>query len=383
MAVSTFRVAGVLTLATFAIIATICVLDENMVSPYEYVAKSQSSDDDKIGNDLLEAEAKSINDAREARRKGKGMNAVDDMLKGFQTEKDNNEFAQALKDSAPKKDDLEASLSPERLGFVPPTPQLQLIQDDEADWTPKGQAGMQDQIDSVKDDEEAEKLKADGLEGSTVLSAVGMADDENDELVQEWQPAGQSGIAEAIESKKDDDEAAQLKEDGLEGSSLLSAVGMGNDEEDDDSGLNTEDLMLLQVPATDEWVPQGQGGLSDQIRAVAEDQEKDELKQDGLEGASVLSAVGLTHDDEDEEFIQQEDNDWHPKGQQIKQSKTYDEEEETTRTHTPAYDEDMYDGLQPDTTILGAIGLGHHMKPSDEASELGKINPDDIDLSLD
>lgn len=395
-----FRIAATLALATLAVIATLCVLDENSMSPVEAVAVSKDkSEDDFIGNDLLEQQAQKLEDAAAAKRKGKGMNAIDDMLKGFQEQKDDGSFAKALADSAPKKDSLEASISPERLGFVPPTPSLQLVQDTEdEEWEPQGQEGMSDAISSLKGDEEKEKLKADGLEGSSILSAVGMGDQDTREenlsmFVQvsssaddDWEPQGQTGLADDIASRKGDDEKEQLKADGLEGSSVLSAVGMATDGDDDDTGLNAEDLMLLQVQDEAEWVPQGQGGLSTQIAAAEEDQEAAEVKADGLEGTSMLSAVGIAEDNE-EELLQQEEEDdkqdWHPKGQAIKKTESYDDVQKQHEKSSMYSKLDMYDGLDPDRSILGAIGLGHHMKPSDETEELGKINPDDIDLDLD
>merc|ERR1719197_784682 len=63
--------------------------------------------------------------------------------------------------------------------------------------------------------------------------------------------------------------------------------------------LDNDDDILLQTGG--DWTPQGQPGLAAEISKSREKEEADEMKSDGLKGHSVLSAVGLTKDNANEE----------------------------------------------------------------------------------
>jgi len=94
--------------------------------------------------------------------------------------------------------------------------------------------------------------------------------------------------------------------------------------EDMDDLENDDDILLQMGGAEAEWTPQGQSGLSDAISKHRQEQEASEvtpetpavspsasradpffalmqLKSDGLEGTDVLSAIGLTTEQESNE----------------------------------------------------------------------------------
>lgn len=130
---------------------------------------------------------------------------------------------------------------------------------------------------------------------ATALSAVGIASDADDDagftsedlgLVQveasEWVPQGQTGLADTIHDREADDEAAEVKSDGLKGTSLLSAVGM------------SEETAFVQ-DAVAEWKPKGQHYEEKETFEESDSAFKMEQKlhDDGLEGEGVLSAIGM------------------------------------------------------------------------------------------
>merc|ERR1719183_2836875 len=108
MKMTVARVAGFSAFAALAVIGTICLLDVGT----SHIVEAKSADD-LIGNDLLEAQAKAIDGGK----KKDPFATVDDMMRGFQKPKDDfSQLTEDLKKAAPKSDDLEVGLSPDRLG---------------------------------------------------------------------------------------------------------------------------------------------------------------------------------------------------------------------------------------------------------------------------
>lgn len=381
-------------------------MDAAMRSPVEDVAESR----DLIGNDLLKSQAKALNDERHREHKGEDMISVDNMLHGFQTPDNKyDSLTEDLEKQAPKKDDLDVALTPDASGMVhfdEPEEKHSAIPDFSEDiefvqspeeWTPSGQDGLADVISKAKDDQEEDEMKEDMLEGHGVLSAVGLADDETQDplldlsLVQteaSWEPSGQEGLPEMIAQSKKDEQEEEDKENGLKGMSVLSAVGITKDADDvENADFSDEELGLVQVAVSADdgaWVPSGQSGLSSAIKKSKDEDEAAEMKEDGLKGHSMLSAAGMSDDteqDDDEEtmFIQDKVAEWTPVGQKVKakDSQSYEEKKEKEEQESSYLD----DGLDGDS-LLSAVGLGDHMKPSDEAADLGTLKADDLDLDL-
>jgi len=151
----------------------------------------------------------------------------------------------------------------------------------------RGQDGLVAKLKAAHANEDAERRKADGLEGATVLSSVAIkggarapedptSDNFDDlELVQDyedWVPSGQPGLAEDLHKKHNEEHKRKLKEDGLHGEHVLSSAGMARDSYQEDSDPTVIDLELVQ-----EWHPEGQK-LSGGAKAKARKQEKRELE---------------------------------------------------------------------------------------------------------
>merc|ERR1712159_723294 len=172
--------------------------------------------------------------------------------------------------------------------------------------------------------EAADEEEVDGMTGHDILSAAGIqgSDHEAAELLfyqeedfegEEWAPTGQSGLSADIMKAKKSDQEDEMSNDGLRGHSVLSAVGITNDEDQD------PDLFSFVQMETSEWTP------TDSIGAEitkAHEEEKDHTAD--LQGHNILSAVGITKDEDAEEtfFLQQPakgaiDDFWTPKGQQL------------------------------------------------------------------
>jgi len=335
------------------------------------------------------------------------MESVNTMLHGFQEPSESyDSLTQDLEKQAPKKDDFEVAMStPDASGMVhfgedKPAKASPGFEDDfsedtvfvqePAEWTPAGQDGLASAISDMKDADEEEALKEDQLKGHGVLSAIGMQEDEDPMetiFVQEeatWEPQGQDGMAKDIESAKSQEAADEAEENHLRGETVLSAVGIT---QDDDNSINyddisDEDLGLVQVSATaddDAWVPKGQPGLANQIRDTKDSDEENEMKEDGLKGHSMLSAAGVG----ETEFLQQDAvSSWKPKGQAVKKVKSYDNAQSDTEEDEFEHDEKyMDDGIEGDD-MLSAVGMGDHLKPTDEVGELGTLKAEDLDLDL-
>jgi len=386
--------------STLLVVASICVLDATMSSRVEGVAESA---DDLIGNSLLKAQAKALDDSRHLANKGKDMISVDNMLSRFQEPTHNyDSLTEALEQQAPKKDDLDIALTPDATGLVhfedapEKTPSaipdfsddIEFVQAPD-EWAPSGQSGLGESISSLKDEDEEDAMKEDHLDGHSVLSAVGLADEEEDtplfSLVQTeatWEPSGQQGMTDMIEKSKFEDKTMEDKENGLTGETLLSAVGITNDADDiEGADFSDEELGLVQVSASADdgtWVPGGQSGLATHIQDAKNDDEEASMKEDGLKGHSILSAVGANDDDETM-FIQDKVAEWTPMGQKVHSSQNYeDQKENKEEEEMPSF---MDDGLDGDD-LLSAVGMGAHMKPKDEAADLGTLKAEDLDLDL-
>jgi len=98
---------------------------------------------------------------------------------------------------------------------------------------------------------------------------------------------------------------------------------------------------------SEEWKPSGQSGLDMQIKSAQQDDEKEELKADGITGSSILGAAGVTRENKldamDILFLQESASDdtgsvWVPKGQSTlsSQLKTAHQQENAARQKNDA-----------------------------------------------
>merc|ERR1712166_808006 len=306
------RAIGSGVLAIIALTATVCVLDGNMIKEEKH-----------FGNNQLEEQAAALDAQRDAMSAGMNVASVFDSLHKSSVPAEDKDLTAELEAAAPQKDDLDVVLSPNKLGLIkyhdgkaylanPPEddsdneeliqlPTIQkktavkkseettLIQTSDGDWNPTGQEDLDTSISAAYDADEDEQIKADGLKGTSMLSAAGIddrADEEASEtfFVQEstaWTPSGQAGMTEQIESAEESDEQAKIKADGLKGQSVLSAAAIDEDEDEE----------LIQ-----EWTPVGQKIIG-QTYEDDEEEKKDtdpwNTPDDGLDGNDILSAVGM------------------------------------------------------------------------------------------
>merc|ERR1711871_32605 len=261
-----------------------------------------------------------------------------------------------------------------------------LIQVD--DWEPHGQEELAQEIEAAKTKEEQSALKADGMKGDTLFSAAGVGQDMDkdsmfetvfvQESATEWKPSGQTNLGTAISEAHEADEAAQAKEDGLQGDTVFSAAGIRTaDEEDSDDFVN--ELSLLQTQASAEWVPQGQSNLGSEIKAAEQEEEETQIKADGLKGDTVMAAAGIEDDDEESILLQNDAvKDWSPKGQKIK-AQEHDKDDDATADEKER-ERALDDGIYGDD-LLSAAGMGDHKKNTDEAGELGTMTSEDFDVN--
>jgi hypothetical protein len=395
MHASNGRAIGSVILAIFALVATLYVLDENMISTHESAAKDEN---DLIGNDLLESEANALDTLRDFDNQGKNVASEFKMLHDFTKPGEDKEFTATLEANAPKQSDLDLALSPDKLGLIKYHGGKAYFGDDQDDqsllqinddWEPKGQEGMADQIAAAKAEDEKAQFKADGLEDDVLLNAVAernKADSFETIFVQQdagddakWKPSGQQDLESSIDAAKASDEAAQVKADGLEGTGLLSSAGVTRGQDDDDDDF-AEEMVFVQEP---EWTPHGQAGMSEEIKSAEAEDDQAQIKADGLKGTGLLSALGMhnAREEENEELLQNQDAKqdavagWNPKGQKI-EDHHYDEDEEKLQEEKPWDKPD--DGLYGDD-ILSAVNMGDHKKKSGE-DELGAITADDLGL---
>merc|ERR1711865_656584 len=421
MQTSKARAIGSGVLAMMALIATVCVLDGNMIK-----------EEDHYGNNQLENEAKALNAERDALSAGYNVASVFDSLHQSSEPKEDKDFTEVLEAAAPHKTDLDVALSPTKLGLIKyhngkayltnPTEDNdsdneELIQwqpegqdglsaqiesakdaDDQADlkeedleddflvgnqdtdeedemflqvtdneWKPSGQSGLDSAIEAASANDEEAAIKADGLKGTGLLSSAGI-DSEETMLMQmsdsEWKPTGQEDLATALSAARDSDEADQIKADGLKGTSMLSAAGIHDGAEDEEE--EAPETFFLQEPTA--WTPSGQAGMTEQIESAEESDEQAEIKADGLKGQSVLSAAAID-EDEDEEMIQE----WTPVGQKVT-VQTYEDHEQEKDTDPWNTPDDGLDG----NDILSAVGMENHKKT--DSDEEGLISAEDLGL---
>jgi hypothetical protein len=140
-------------------------------------ATPEHAAEEVFGNNLLKAQAKKLNDAREVVSEQRGMASVDVMLEGFTHQDDFSEITDTLKKMAPKKDDLEQAITPDMDGIVhfnaAPKKATSILskfapEEDEEIMFVQGQ----DDWSAENSAEDMEKDDGDGLSGETVLSAV-------------------------------------------------------------------------------------------------------------------------------------------------------------------------------------------------------------------
>merc|ERR1711998_119833 len=165
----------------------------------------------------------------------------------------------------------------------------------------QGQVGLSAKLKAAHHNEAQERRKADGLEGEMVLSSVGieggikMPDDPTSdnfgemELVQDWTPSGQPGLAEVLRKKHQEEHQRKLKVDGLKGEDVLSSAGMASDEQSE------EDPTAIDLELVQDWEPQGQR-LRESKKAKARKQEKAELEGKDADAPKPI------HDDKEDLF---------------------------------------------------------------------------------
>merc|ERR1711907_118953 len=66
--------------------------------------------------------------------------------------------------------------------------------------------------------------------------------DDSSELVQDWQPSGQAGLADAIGQAHSASEEEQMKADGLKGHDILGSTGMASAPTGQDDDADTTDI---------------------------------------------------------------------------------------------------------------------------------------------
>jgi len=412
--------AGVL--ATMALIAVLCVVDNEVAH--------EDKHKEIRGDKLLRQQAQTLNAIRDAKKKGKDMQSFDDMLHKFQHPPD-NQLTATLVSQAPKKDDIDVVLAPDQLGIVPakkhlpsanelnlapeakknPSPleaslkladeEYGLIQEYSEEWRPSGQAGLDQVIKSAKVEDEKEAVKADGLKGTSVLSASGLdkyseySMDEardmlfvqvaaSDDTGAEWRPKGQGTLNNQLKHAHQAEAAYArthaAKEDGLKGDGLLSAVGIKQKPKPgsmDDlvPDISADDLMSFTQVEAQEWVPRGQAGMSSAIKAASISDEADAVKADGLGGTDILSAskppptVLLQ-----KEAHQDKVANWKPSNGILKGAHkahqgmhTFHKSKKGLKKHKlPSY---MKPHDLDGDTILSAVSMGHHIKKKDAELE--------------
>merc|ERR1712178_227717 len=349
------------------------------------LAKEGHTDEPETGLALLNSQAAKLREkSREAH--AKEWAPVDNIFNSLGSAKADKQ----AEEKEEKAEDKEVEQTPEELGF--PTfgsdglPNLNLLQQQDSDWKPSGQADLVSALKEAHQHDEKEKMKADGLSGDRLLSSAGPKDasskapDSSDfgdlQLVQaqdtdtDWVPTGQASMHEQMQAAEEEDEKQKLKDDGLKGSHLLSSAGLAKDDDDDDIQFVQED--------DSEWKPKGQSGIKHQINVLKDQEHKKKLKEDGLKGSE-------DHQDEAEEtmFIQQwkpnpligakDGDDADDQPQLSADSDTSEDEKEDEEM------EKLSDAALP-SDILGASNMAHVKKKHDDLSKIGVLTVDDIDI---
>merc|ERR1711975_115559 len=332
------------------------------------LAKEGHTDEPETGLALLNSQAAKLREkSREAH--AKEWAPVDNIFNSLGSAKADKQ----AEEKEEKAEDKEVEQTPEELGF--PTfgsdglPNLNLLQQQDSDWKPSGQADLVSALKEAHQHDEKEKMKADGLSGDHLLSSAGLKDDSSQDpdssdfgdlqLVQaqdtdtDWVPTGQASMHEQMQAAEDDDDIQFVQEDDSE------------------------------------WKPKGQSGIKHQINVLKDQEHKKKLKEDGLKGNHLLSSAGLKdsedHQDEAEEtmFIQQwkpnpligakDGDDADDQPQLSADSDTSEDEKEDEEM------EKLSDAALP-SDILGASNMAHVKKKHDDLSKIGVLTVDDIDI---
>merc|ERR1711939_875463 len=358
------------------------------------LAKEGHTDEPETGLALLNSQAAKLREkSREAH--AKEWAPVDNIFNSLGSAKADKQ----AEEKEEKAEDKEVEQTPEELGF--PTfgndglPNLNLLQQQDSDWKPSGQADLVNELKEAHQHDEKEKMKADGLSGDHLLSSAGLKDDSSQDpdssdfgdlqLVQaqdtdtDWVPKGQASMHEQMQAAEEEDEKQKLKDDGLKGSHLLSSAGLAKDD---------DDIQFVQEDDS-ESKPKGQSGIKHQINVLKDQEHKKKLKEDGLKGNHLLSSAGLKdsedHQDEAEEtmFIQQwkpnpligakDGDDADDQPQLSADSDTSEDEKEDEEM------EKLSDAALP-SDILGASNMAHVKKKHDDLSKIGVLTVDDLDI---
>merc|ERR1711988_1247635 len=274
MASRMFQAVGFGVMGLALVVMAVGLLNESEQST-EYIAQAKFL----RGEALLRDQANKLDAARAAKKKGQGLNEVDSMVSSWSTDSDEEEEKKELKSF-----DKGLVLSPKQMGMTTfdknGNPELALVQQD---WSPSGQSGLNHELKQAHEQADEQQRKNDGLNGDTPKKG----DDDLDlglmQLIQEpeddWEPRGQQGLDADISKAHNRADKEQLKIDGLKGTDVLSSTGMesaGTSDKDDEDSTDIGDLFghdneqLVQ-----EWKPSGQKLNGTPEEAVANEEKDD------------------------------------------------------------------------------------------------------------
>merc|ERR1711988_2033821 len=326
MASRMFQAVGFGVMGLALVVMAVGLLNESEQST-EYIAQAKFL----RGEALLRDQANKLDATRAAKKKGQGLNEVDSMVSSWSTDSDKEEEKKELKsfdkglvlspkqmgmttfdkngnpelalvqqDWSPsgqpglnhelkqaheqadeqqrKNDVLKGDSVLSSAGLDDDTPKkgdddldlglMQLIQEPEDDWEPRGQQGLDADISKAHNRADKEQLKIDWLKGTDVLSSTGMESagtHDKEQLVQEWKPSGQklNGTPEeaVANEEKDDGDLVRVSDSGdtenkkaVAQTDILGAVGLDSLKDTDDEDeveklgvVNTDDIQLMQV----------------------------------------------------------------------------------------------------------------------------------------
>jgi len=396
--------AGVL--AALALVAVFCVFQFD-----EHVAEELT------GNARLMAQKNAILAIEKAKKKGKDLDSVDDMVRGFTAEPKmvlDKSFQEALASQAPQKDSLAAAFSPEALGIVKRAPNgllqfnddMSLVQTDEdySNWTPGANNDIAAQIASAKQaQKEHDRAEDKKLMGDSLIAAASAVNQHFDpknvmqstieakdlmfvQTEATWEPMGQPGMKDAISSAHVTDEKDAIAEDDLEDDVVVQAINKKNKDE----GWNGEDLDLgfVQTSAT-QWKPQGQPGLADTISQANADQQHQQDVEDGIEGDDILTGAGLA---KETSLIQRPPtvSTWSPAPMHVSKKKQMahplrqaafeDAESIVAKREMAAWEKNPEPEDDLGDTVLAAAGLSHHMLKGNMADRAGVMTGDELSI---
>lgn len=221
------------------------------------------------GVELLAAQAKNLDDAEARKNQGQNMASIDGMMNKFTTAA-MPDFTQDLLKVAPKASN-EYGVKPNRFGVVPQNKAIRPV--------------VNEDIDDLEDDDDV------------LLQVEG-----------EWTPQGQPGLGDALAQAHAEDEKEDMDAAGIQGHSVLSAVGITRDDDNDDAELmDGEELQLFQAPPShlnkEGKVPMGISKKIPVVKTLTSplsyddhpDYEREEENQVDREfgGNDILSAIGM------------------------------------------------------------------------------------------